>query len=219
MALVFNNVTVPQSGNVIYNGTSLSAVKMGATEVWKRQKTVYPGAPVANTQNLGYGPYFTVTNNGSDIKVDAFGGTERGWGRVILGPFSSAGYSKLYFSALRAYITNAFSKVSVSLGDINGNWVQRLIYHDTGESLGGYDVTFGSGDLFTINSANGNYYLLLHVKEPIVIVECGFLSNRQEARRLEQEEYQDRLAWSLHVGIMEYLNTASKEGTGTGAGR
>ena len=48
------------------------------------------------------------------------------------GPFSSAGYSKLYFSALRAYITNAFSKVSVSLGDINGNWVQRLIYHDTG---------------------------------------------------------------------------------------
>ena len=67
--------------------------------------------------------------------------------------------------------------------------------------------------------ANGNYYPLLHVKEPIVIVECGFLSNRQEARRLEQEEYQDRLAWSLHVGIMEYLNTASKEGTGTGAGR
>ncbi len=163
MALVFNNVTVPQSGNVIYNGTSLSAVKMGATEVWKRQKTVYPGAPVANTQNLGYGPYFTVTNNGSDIKVDAFGGTERGWGRVILGPFSSAGYSKLYFSALRAYITNAFSKVSVSLGDINGNWVQRLIYHDTGESLGGYDVTFGSGDLFTINSANANYYLILEV--------------------------------------------------------
>ena len=104
-----------------------------------------------------------MTNNGSDIKVDAFGGTERGWGRVILGPFSSAGYSKLYFSALRAYITNAFSKVSVSLGDINGNWVQRLIYHDTGESLGGYDVTFGSGDLFTINSANSNYYLILEV--------------------------------------------------------
>ena len=73
------------------------------------------------------------------------------------------GYSKLYFSALRAYITNAFSKVSVSLGDINGNWVQRLIYHDTGESLGGYDVTFGSGDIFTINSANGNYYLILEV--------------------------------------------------------
>ena len=29
--------------------------------------------------------------------------------------------------------------------------------------------------------ANDNYYLLLHVKEPIVIAECGFLSNREEA--------------------------------------
>ena len=49
-------------------------------------------------------------------------------------------------------------------------------------------------------------YLLLHVKEPIVIAECGFLSNREEAKKLETEEYQDRLAWTLHMGIMEYLN-------------
>ena len=41
--------------------------------------------------------------------------------------------------------------------------------------------------------ANDNYYLLLHVKEPIVIAECGFLSNREEAKKLETEEYQDRL--------------------------
>ena len=57
--------------------------------------------------------------------------------------------------------------------------------------------------------ADGNYYLLLHVKEPIVIVECGFLSNAKEARRLEEDKYQDRLAWSLHIGIMEYLNGES----------
>lgn len=54
--------------------------------------------------------------------------------------------------------------------------------------------------------ANGNYYLLLHVKSPIVIAECGFLSNRKEAMLLQQEEYQDKLAWTLHMGIMEYLN-------------
>lgn len=54
--------------------------------------------------------------------------------------------------------------------------------------------------------ANDNYYLLLHVKEPIVIAECGFLSNREEAEKLETKEYQDRLAWTLHMGIMEYLN-------------
>lgn len=54
--------------------------------------------------------------------------------------------------------------------------------------------------------ANDNYYLLLHVKCPIVIVECGFLSNWNESAKLNSEEYQDRLAWTIHMGIMEYLN-------------
>lgn len=54
---------------------------------------------------------------------------------------------------------------------------------------------------------NGNYYLLLHVKQPIVIVECGFLSNWKEAAALNSEEYQNRVAWTIHMGIMEYLNS------------
>ena len=41
---------------------------------------------------------------------------------------------------------------------------------------------------------------------PIVIVECGFLSNYEEAALLNTDEYQDRLAWTIHMGIMEYLN-------------
>ena len=36
-------------------------------------------------------------------------------------------------------------------------------YYDTGESGSGYDKTFVSSDLFTINTANGNYYLILEV--------------------------------------------------------
>lgn len=54
--------------------------------------------------------------------------------------------------------------------------------------------------------ANDSYYLLLHVKKPIVIVECGFLSNRKESELLKSEAYQDRLAWTIHMGIMQYLN-------------
>ena len=54
---------------------------------------------------------------------------------------------------------------------------------------------------------NGSYYLLLHVKCPIVIVECGFLSNRSEAAVLQDDTYQDRVAWTLHMGILEYLNS------------
>ena len=55
---------------------------------------------------------------------------------------------------------------------------------------------------------NDSYYLLLHTSCPIVIVECGFLSNSGEAAKLGSPDYQDRLAWTIHMGIMEYLNSA-----------
>lgn len=54
--------------------------------------------------------------------------------------------------------------------------------------------------------ANGSYYLLRNVTCVSVIVECGFLSNWEETKLLKTDEYQDRLAWTIHVGIMEYLN-------------
>ncbi len=53
---------------------------------------------------------------------------------------------------------------------------------------------------------NDNYYLLLHVRTPIVIVECGFLTNWKETALLNSPDYQDRLAWTIHMGIMQYLN-------------
>ena len=53
MPLIFNGNSIPGSGAVIENGVSLSSLKANNVEVWKRQKTVYPGVPVANTQNLG----------------------------------------------------------------------------------------------------------------------------------------------------------------------
>lgn len=54
--------------------------------------------------------------------------------------------------------------------------------------------------------ANDSYYLLKKTSTPIVIVECGFLSNAQEAEKLTQEAYQDILAWEIHMGILQYLN-------------
>jgi len=69
-----------------------------------------------------------------------------------------------------------------------------------------FDFVLGDNNR-RLAKANDTYYLLLHVKQPIAIVECGFLSNRQESAQLTSESYQDRLAWTLHMGIMEYLNT------------
>jgi len=36
-------------------------------------------------------------------------------------------------------------------------------------------------------------------------VECGFLSNPEESSLLQQDDYQDRLAWGIFVGISNYF--------------
>lgn len=54
--------------------------------------------------------------------------------------------------------------------------------------------------------ANDSYYLLKKTATPIVIVECGFLSNREEAELLCREEYQEKAAWAIYMGIIRYLN-------------
>lgn len=73
-----------------------------------------------------------------------------------------------------------------------------------------FDYVLGEANK-RLAKANDNYYLLLHVKAPIVIVECGFLSNSKEAARLEEEDYQDRMAWTIHMGILQYLNTVGNQ--------
>ena len=48
-------------------------------------------------------------------------------------------------------------------------------------------------------------YIMKHVEIPISIVECGFLSNPQEEQQLQEEEYQNRLAWGIYNGIISYF--------------
>ena len=48
-------------------------------------------------------------------------------------------------------------------------------------------------------------YIIDHVEIPISIVECGFLSNPEEEKLLQQDKYQSRLAWGIYIGIMNYF--------------
>lgn len=54
--------------------------------------------------------------------------------------------------------------------------------------------------------ANDSYYLLKKTAKPIVIVECGFLSNSREADRLCTSLYQEKVAWAIHLGVLQYMN-------------
>jgi len=57
--------------------------------------------------------------------------------------------------------------------------------------------------------ANTNYYLLTRTPTPTVIVECGFLSNPNEAQLLSSEEYQTKVAEAITLGILSYYEAST----------
>ena len=50
-----------------------------------------------------------------------------------------------------------------------------------------------------------NIYIINNVEIPTTIVECGFLSNPQEKELLLTDSYQNRLAWGIYNGIIDYF--------------
>lgn len=52
----------------------------------------------------------------------------------------------------------------------------------------------------------GDYFLVNCTTAPSVIVECGFLSNPDEEILLQDEEYQNKLSYTIFLGIVKYLN-------------
>ena len=64
----------------------------------------------------------------------------------------------------------------------------------------------------TIEKANNriaksidNVYIIKHVEIPTTIVECGFLSNPDEEQLLLNDDYQNKLAWGIYNGIINYF--------------
>ena len=49
--------------------------------------------------------------------------------------------------------------------------------------------------------ADDTYYLLKRTEVPTIIVECGFLSNHEEAEKLVTDEYQQQVAEAIVKGI------------------
>lgn len=53
---------------------------------------------------------------------------------------------------------------------------------------------------------NENYYMLSQTQVPTIIVECGFLSNEEDAKKLTTEEYQEQIAQAICTGITKWLD-------------
>ena len=48
-------------------------------------------------------------------------------------------------------------------------------------------------------------FILKNTKIPACLAECGFLSNPEEAEKLNTDEYQEKVAWALYCGICDFL--------------
>lgn len=57
-----------------------------------------------------------------------------------------------------------------------------------------------------LKKGGSDIYLLNKAAVPAVIVECGFISNEEEAKNLSNEEYQSKIAFAIYCGILEYKN-------------
>lgn len=54
--------------------------------------------------------------------------------------------------------------------------------------------------------SNESYFMLKKTDCPLVIIECGYLSNNAEASLLVKEAYQDKLAQVICQGVLAYID-------------
>jgi len=75
------------------------------------------------------------------------------------------------------------------------------------------DLRAGLGvDVNPLGAKMGPFYVLVGAHMPAVLVECGFLSNRDEARRLSIAAYQEVLADGISEAVVHYLRTDAAAG-------
>lgn len=58
-----------------------------------------------------------------------------------------------------------------------------------------------------IKQCGKELFLCYYSKNPTVMVECGFLSNPEEAALLTDEEYQHKVAFTIFAGINSFINS------------
>jgi N-acetylmuramoyl-L-alanine amidase len=80
------------------------------------------------------------------------------------------------------------------------------------QSVEALQAGFGN-DIHGLGAKRGPFYVLVGPRIPAVLVECGFLSNDVEARRLAAPAYQQGIADALAGAVVHYLNQDITAGT------
>lgn len=107
-------------------------------------------------------------------------------------------------------ITVSIHQNSYSDASIKG----AQVFYYTGSEVSKEAASIMQEELRTIDEtnkreikANNTFYMLKKTETPTIIVECGFLSNPEEAEKLVTESYQDEMAGTICAGIIKWLDS------------
>ncbi len=67
-------------------------------------------------------------------------------------------------------------------------------------------TVLNDGNTRKAKATGDKIYVLKGNRIPSVLVECGFLSNSEEAENLKNPDYQKKIAWGIFKGIMDFFN-------------
>lgn len=101
-------------------------------------------------------------------------------------------YSVEKYSGLQVFFSPDFSEESSLLAQNIQETVTEILQPDNNRQ---------------IKKCGTSVYLIYNAVKPAVLVECGFLSNVNEANLLKTDEYQRKIAFCISLGIFNYVNS------------
>lgn len=184
------DIGLPDEGGVGFTGTTEEAINLSI--VLKLQKLIeQSGAKVVLTRSDANGIYDidskSIRNKKvSDIKKRVYIGNESG-GNI---------YVSIHLNKYPEQKYNGWQTFYQS-GNENSKLLSEKIQLELNKNM--------DKENKRVPMAIKGVYIMDKVKIPSVIVECGFLSNEKEEAMLKQEEYQNKLAWGIYLGLQQYF--------------
>lgn len=183
-------IGLPDEGGVGYTGTKEEAINLAI--VFKLQKLIeQSGAQTILTRVDENGIYDidskSIRNKKvSDIKERVYIGNESG-GEIYVSIHLNK-YTDSKYSGWQTFYQSS-NENSKLLSEKIQNELNKNMYKENKR----------------IPMAIKGVYIMDKLNIPSVIVECGFLSNATEETLLKQDEYQNKLAWGIYLGLQQYF--------------
>jgi N-acetylmuramoyl-L-alanine amidase len=82
-----------------------------------------------------------------------------------------------------------------AIRDRRSEWLAELLHTGIREATGAENR----------GTRDSNYLVVMHTECPAVLIECGYLTNAAEARRLQEDEYQEKIATAITDNLRKFL--------------